>query len=127
MRGLLGVFYEVASRVVKKPDGPENSDNEQALRKRAENIRNASRTFERTFGQNCGFPVVLDKAETCQVCNKESFVVVHPDMICDSCWLAVMRPFSEGLRALKEGTPLEEVLASVHERWANDPAFQQKN
>jgi hypothetical protein len=92
---LLVKMYFVSNRIFRHSDEP-------TWRNRAEHIRKVSGVFERAYNTNFGFPVILSEAQTCQVCDQETFVVVHPDTICDSCWLKLMSDFQQSLRALRE-------------------------
>src|ERR1700687_184129 len=71
------------------------------------------------------FPEIFSDLEICPRCEQATLLLVHPDMICDSCWIAEMRLVKEygleGVRALKAGAALEEVNARLDERLANDP------
>jgi hypothetical protein len=88
---LLIRMYLVSERIYRRADEP-------TWQGRAGRIRNVSRTFERAFGENFGFPVILNEAQTCQICNQGTFVVVHPDTICDRCWLEQVTIFQQAAR-----------------------------
>jgi len=110
----LSWIYHTAEKYLEHSESP-------SCLKRADHIRKAARVFQ----LNDTFPEIFNELQTCPQCEQFSLVLVHPNMICDSCWIEAMRVVQEyvreGVRALKEGVPLEEVLASANERLANDP------
>ncbi len=85
-------IYLLTDRIHRRYDEP-------TWRNRAEHIRKVSRVFERSFGEDFGFPVILDEAQTCYNCDQEVFVAVHPHRMCDSCWLTIMHLVQEEARA----------------------------
>ncbi len=89
---LLVKMYFVSQRIFRHSDEP-------TWRNRAEHVRKVSGVFERAFGEDFGFPVILDEAQTCYNCDQEIFVAAHPHNMCDSCWLAVMHLVQEEARA----------------------------
>jgi len=68
---LLVRVYLLADRIHRHYDEP-------TWRNRAEHVRKAARVFERAFGEDFGFPVILDESQTCYNCDQETFVAVHP-------------------------------------------------
>jgi hypothetical protein len=102
LRVILGthLFEWLLVRVYILADTIHRRCDESTWRGRAEHIRKVSRIFERAFGEDFGFPVILGEAQTCYNCQSDIFLVVHPHRICDSCWLTIMGLVQEDLRTI---------------------------
>lgn len=113
---LLILLTDIAERFGRRQQEP-------TCRARADSVRQAIRVFSRAFSKaipdgvfNGHFPEILSQLETCPLCNQETLLLVHPDMICDGCWLRHVALFQQAYRELKDGKALEEVMSQLSDR-----------
>jgi hypothetical protein len=82
---------------------------------RANRVREIVRAFAKTaFGDH--FPEIFNDLEGCSLCNQPTLLLVHPDMICYSCWIDRVSIFQQSLRELKQGNNPDEVKHLFHKR-----------
>ena len=69
---------------------------DKALHEQANHVKEVARKFRLSV-----FPEILTDVEDCPICKKPNLLLVHPDMICYSCFIDACNVAHDGFKRVQ--------------------------